>query len=348
MGHPWDAAARGGIGAPAPALRCPRRTAADCAEHGLVTSQRDPLASDFARARLRSRSWTDRRRTAGAIRKSLGLARHHRKHQRSRARRGIRSLLACDHQPACACWRRSRRRNRSAGGRCPVSGRRSRPDVLLLAGLAVALSAGAATSLLLALAPSPFAFYDSFDWLMGSFVDRSLPQAAVALVPAAICCALLLVRARALDLMALGEDVAASLGYEPRRLALEVIVLCSVAVGACVSVCGAIGFVGLDRALRGPPTYEGPSWTGACAGRSDRRYPPTGRGSRRSLRPGRANNSGRRPDDGRGRAALHLDRRRRCGGEWRHDAASRCSRARDRASARTRPTLRSMRDNSSR
>ncbi len=127
--------------------------------------------------------------------------------------------------------------------RCPAGG--PIPNVLLLAGLAVALSAGAATSLLLALAPSPFAFYDSFDWLMGSFVDRSLPQAAVALVPAAICCALLLVRARALDLLALGEDVAASLGYEPRRLALEVIILCSVAVGACVSVCGAIGFVGL-------------------------------------------------------------------------------------------------------
>ena len=126
-----------------------------------------------------------------------------------------------------------------------LSGRRSDPNVLLLAGLAVALSAGAATSLLLALAPSPFAFYDSFDWLMGSFVDRSLPQAAVALVPAAICCALLLVRARALDLLALGEDVTASLGYEPRRLALEVIILCSVAVGSCVSVCGAIGFVGL-------------------------------------------------------------------------------------------------------
>ena len=126
-----------------------------------------------------------------------------------------------------------------------LAGRRSDPNVLLLAGLAVALSAGAATSLLLALAPSPFAFYDSFDWLMGSFVDRSLPQAAVALLPATICCALLLARARALDLLALGEDVAGSLGYDPRRLALRVIILCSVAVGACVSVCGAIGFVGL-------------------------------------------------------------------------------------------------------
>jgi iron complex transport system permease protein len=140
-----------------------------------------------------------------------------------------------------------------------LAGRRSDTTTLLLAGLAIALAAGAATSLLLALAPSPFAFYDSFEWLMGSFVDRSLPQAAAALIPAAICCALLAARARPLDLMALGEDVTASLGYDPRRLALQVIVLASIAVGACVSVCGAIGFVGLiapyaaRRLTRGHP-----------------------------------------------------------------------------------------------
>ena len=126
-----------------------------------------------------------------------------------------------------------------------LAGRRSDTATLLLAGVAIALAAGAATSLLLALAPSPFAFYDSFEWLMGSFVDRSLPQAAAALIPAAVACALLLRRARALDLMALGEDVAASLGFPPRRLAVEVVALSAIAVGACVSVCGAIGFVGL-------------------------------------------------------------------------------------------------------
>ena len=124
-------------------------------------------------------------------------------------------------------------------------GRRSDTATMLLAGVAIALAAGAATSLLLALAPSPFAFYDSFEWLMGSFVDRSLPQAAAALIPAAMACALLLRRAHALDLMALGEDVAASLGFPPRRLAIEVVALSAIAVGACVSVCGAIGFVGL-------------------------------------------------------------------------------------------------------
>jgi iron complex transport system permease protein len=126
-----------------------------------------------------------------------------------------------------------------------LAGRRSDTATLLLAGVAIALAAGAATSLLLALAPSPFAFYDSFEWLMGSFVDRSLSQAAAALIPAALACALLLKRARALDLMALGEDVAASLGFPPRRLAVEVVALSAIAVGACVSVCGAIGFVGL-------------------------------------------------------------------------------------------------------
>ena len=126
-----------------------------------------------------------------------------------------------------------------------LAGRRSDTTTLLLAGVAIALAAGAATSLLLALAPSPFAFYDSFEWLMGSFVDRSLPQAAAALIPAGLACALLVTRARALDLMALGEDVAASLGFPPRRVGLEVVALSAIAVGACVSVCGAIGFVGL-------------------------------------------------------------------------------------------------------
>ena len=90
-----------------------------------------------------------------------------------------------------------------------LAGRRADTATLLLAGLAISLAAGALTSLALALAPSPFAFYDAFDWLMGSFADRSLVQAAAALIPAAGAVILLLRRARALDLLALGEDVAA-------------------------------------------------------------------------------------------------------------------------------------------
>jgi iron complex transport system permease protein len=140
-----------------------------------------------------------------------------------------------------------------------LAGRKADTATLLLAGLAIALAAGAATSLALALAPSPFAFYDAYDWLMGNFADRSLAQAAAALIPASIAASLMLRRAKALDLTALGEDVAASLGLRPRRLAMEVIALSAIAVGACVSVAGAIGFVGLvapyfgRRLTRGHP-----------------------------------------------------------------------------------------------
>ena len=126
-----------------------------------------------------------------------------------------------------------------------LAGRRADTATLLLAGLAIALAAGAGTSLLLALAPSPFAFYDAFDWLMGSFTDRSLPQAAAALIPATTACALLARRSTSLDMLSLGEDIAASAGVRPRRLSVEVVALSAIAVGACVSVCGAIGFVGL-------------------------------------------------------------------------------------------------------
>lgn len=132
-----------------------------------------------------------------------------------------------------------------------LAGRRADTATLLLAGLAIALAAGAGTSLALALAPSPFAFYDAYDWLMGNFADRSLGQAAAALIPAGLAAGLLLRRAKVLDLVALGEDVVASLGLNPRNLAMEVIALSAIAVGACVSVAGAIGFVGLVAPVAG-------------------------------------------------------------------------------------------------
>jgi iron complex transport system permease protein len=138
-----------------------------------------------------------------------------------------------------------------------LAGRKADTATLLLAGLAISLAAGAATSLALALAPSPFAFYDAYDWLMGNFADRSLAQAAAALIPAAIATVLLLRLTHALDLTALGEDVAASLGLKPRRLAMEVVALSAIAVGACVSVAGAIGFVGLVAPVFGRQLSRG-------------------------------------------------------------------------------------------
>jgi iron complex transport system permease protein len=126
-----------------------------------------------------------------------------------------------------------------------LAGRRAETATLLLAGLAISALAGALTTLALALAPSPFAFYDAYDWLMGSLVDRSLAQAAFAGIPAAIAILLLLRLARPLDALALGEEVAESLGHDIVLLRRWTVCLTAFGVGACVAICGAIGFVGL-------------------------------------------------------------------------------------------------------
>lgn len=126
-----------------------------------------------------------------------------------------------------------------------LAGPRAETATLLLAGLAISALAGALTTLALALAPSPFAFYDAYDWLMGSLVDRSLGQLAFAAVPAVIVIAWLFRLGTSLDRLALGEDVAESLGYDVRVLRLQIVCLTAVGVGACVAICGAIGFIGL-------------------------------------------------------------------------------------------------------
>jgi iron complex transport system permease protein len=140
-----------------------------------------------------------------------------------------------------------------------LAGPKAETATLLLAGLAISALAGALTTLALALAPSPFAFYDAYDWLMGSLVDRSLTQAAFAAVPALVSIALLLRLQRPLDSLTLGEEVAQSFGYDVTGLRRWVVCLTAIGVGACVAICGAIGFIGLvapifaRRLARGHP-----------------------------------------------------------------------------------------------
>lgn len=126
-----------------------------------------------------------------------------------------------------------------------LAGPRAETATLLLAGLAISALAGALTTLALALAPSPFAFYDAYDWLMGSLVDRSLAQAAFAGIPAVIAILWLLRLRRPLDTLSLGEEVAESMGHDIVRLRRLIVCLTAFGVGTCVAICGAIGFIGL-------------------------------------------------------------------------------------------------------
>lgn len=126
-----------------------------------------------------------------------------------------------------------------------LAGPRAETATLLLSGLAISALAGALTTLALALAPSPFAFYDAYDWLMGSLVDRSFAQAAFAALPAIVTIVLLWRMRGALDSLTLGEEVAQSLGHDVARMRFAIVVLTAVGVGACVAIAGAIGFIGL-------------------------------------------------------------------------------------------------------
>lgn len=126
-----------------------------------------------------------------------------------------------------------------------LAGPRAETATLLLAGIAISAITGAGTALVLALAPSPFAFYDAYAWLMGSLVDRSLPQLAFAAIPALGAIAYFARCAPALDRLALGEDVAESMGYDVVSLRRNIVIATAIGVGAAVSVCGAVGFIGL-------------------------------------------------------------------------------------------------------
>ncbi|WP_086617360.1 FecCD family ABC transporter permease [Erythrobacter tepidarius] len=114
-----------------------------------------------------------------------------------------------------------------------------------LAGLMLASLAGALTALAITLAPSPFALSEIVLWLNGALTDRSWREVTIAAPLVAAGIAVLAVAARSLDALTLGETAARSLGVDPARLLVLLIIGIGLTVGAGVAVAGIIGFVGL-------------------------------------------------------------------------------------------------------
>jgi len=123
------------------------------------------------------------------------------------------------------------------------SGGRTQVGTFLLAGLAVGSLLWAVITLLLILANQPFERI--IFWLMGSFTLADWPHLAVCVAVGAIGVAGLWTLARPLNVYALGEESAASLGVDVERLKGRVLLFGSLATAAAVSVAGIIGFVGL-------------------------------------------------------------------------------------------------------
>lgn len=130
--------------------------------------------------------------------------------------------------------------------RIAVTAGRARTAPLLLAGVAVSGVAGAIASMILSIAVADWELgRQMLSWMMGGLEARTWTHAAIALPPVAVGGALLIVRARELDALALGEESASSLGVDVPALRKSVLMLVALATGATVAVMGTIAFLGL-------------------------------------------------------------------------------------------------------
>ena len=126
-----------------------------------------------------------------------------------------------------------------------IAGREASIALFTLAGMMIASLAGALTSLAISLAPNPFALSEIVTWLMGALTDRAWSDVGVAAATVLPGLVLLAVAAPALDALTLGETAARSLGVNPARLQVLIVLGVGSCVGGGVAVAGIIGFVGL-------------------------------------------------------------------------------------------------------
>jgi iron complex transport system permease protein len=122
------------------------------------------------------------------------------------------------------------------GGAAPMTS-------LLLTGYALGslLAAGLAMAMYL----SGAALRQIFDYLLGSFNGATWGQLAGAAPIILVASGLVLLRARTMNGLLLGEESAAHLGVDVRRERAILLALASLITAACVAVAGLIGFVGL-------------------------------------------------------------------------------------------------------
>lgn len=133
-----------------------------------------------------------------------------------------------------------------------VVGRRLDPRVLLLAGVIVGAFSAAIMTAIITLSPVD-QLRNAFLWLLGGFGTASWGELGLFSAYAFLPLAGLILLARPLDLLSLGEEPAHALGADVERLKRQVLLATSLLTAAGVATCGIIGFVGLvvPHALRG-------------------------------------------------------------------------------------------------
>ena len=115
---------------------------------------------------------------------------------------------------------------------------------LLLAGIAVNAMCAAGTGFLSYVARDPQARNITF-WSLGTFTTADWRAVGIVGVAFVVCFAWSLRYAKPLNALMLGEDEAALLGFDSRRLIARVLVLNTIMVAAATALVGVIAFVGL-------------------------------------------------------------------------------------------------------
>lgn len=116
---------------------------------------------------------------------------------------------------------------------------------LILIGVGLSSFAGAAMSLLLNFAPTPFTLADMINWMLGSVANRSFTDLWIVTPFMLLGTVLLFTSRRGLSALTLGEEAAIGVGLNIKRLRLAVVVGSGLLAGAAVALAGAIGFVGI-------------------------------------------------------------------------------------------------------
>jgi len=123
------------------------------------------------------------------------------------------------------------------------TGRGGGTATLLLAGIAVASFLTAVQTFVLQSRTE--ALQQVYSWILGQLGSASWRELALVLPYVLLSTGALLLHGRLLDVLAVGDDEAASLGLRAQRVRLTVLVAASLATASAVAVSGLIGFVGI-------------------------------------------------------------------------------------------------------
>ncbi len=124
------------------------------------------------------------------------------------------------------------------------SGKRAKPDTVILIGVAMNFFFQAMNTLMLYFA-DPDAVKTAMFWMVGDLGRVTWQNIALTTPVILLCCTFLLWKANDINILDAGDDYAISLGVRVPKLRITLMIIVSLLVSGIVCFTGAIGFVGL-------------------------------------------------------------------------------------------------------